>query len=79
MSIEAEFPALQTDRAFLSNLILLLELYVLFLKNSFFSEKTEKNEILEALIFFRFQKLKKTFCNFVEHKILLLVIPISVL
>ena len=43
MSIEAEFPALQTDRAFLSNLILLLELYVLFLKNSFFSEKTEKN------------------------------------
>ena len=59
ISIEAEFPALQSYRELFLNFILVLELNFFFWKNAIFSQKTEKTEIPEDLIIFRIRKLKK--------------------
>ena len=63
-------------KEFFSNYIIHYTYYTFFQKNAFLPKKLK----FKTVIFLWIRKLKKkTLCNFVEHKIPLLLIPISVL
>ena len=70
------FVLYKTIEYFFSNLISVFEFYIIFQKNAFLPKKLK----FQTAYFFQNSKIeKKTLYSFVDHKIPLLLIPISVL